>query len=261
MQAQKLIVGKAGAKRSFATKDAQSVPRPIRNTRSSTSVEQAVPDLNAGDGTNSSNDSSEPTQDTSKTSDNKPAGSLSVTEHGLKKYKRVRKFKCKECNFVGNSRSEINNHHKGSHGKCYCNTCGKACNTPRMLSRHMYSHKEDLPYPCDDCEKHFAFSGQLKQHRFKHRTVAAFPCTQCEKRFMREGELVKHIKVHENIDRKCDNCDYVTKDPRNLKQHAKIHTDDFPYSCALCLKPFRFWMQRKRHVCEGPVRSSSLEYE
>ena len=144
LRAQKFIVGSACGKRSFVTKDSQSAPIPVRNTRSSKSVGQAVPDLNAEDGTNSSNDSSEPIQNTSKTANTKRTGSLSVTEHGLKKYKRVRKFKCKECDFVGNSRREINNHHKGTHSKCYCNTCGKACNTPSTLSRHMYSHKEDL---------------------------------------------------------------------------------------------------------------------
>ena len=188
MRAQKIIVGKAGGKRSFATKDSKSTPRPVRNTRCSNLPDEgATADTgdNAGEGTKSSNAEQNLDQETSETTGMKPVGSLSVTKHGLKKFKRVHKFKCKECDFVGNSHREINNHHKSSHSKCYCNTCGKACNTPSTLSWHMYSHNEDLSYPCEDCEKRFAFSGQLKQHRFKHWTVATFPCSQCEKRFMR----------------------------------------------------------------------------
>ena len=95
-------------------------------------------------------------------------GKLSVTKHELKKYKRMRRFSCKLCETVTGSRKEINEHHKVSHDKCYCKICGKACNIPSTLEQHLYSHHENLPFPCADCDDRFAFASQLKQHRFKH---------------------------------------------------------------------------------------------
>ena len=108
-------------------------------------------------------------------------GKLSVTKHELKKYKRLWKFPCKLCETVAESRKEINDYHKANHEKCYCKTCGTACNTPSMLECHQCSHCENLPFECKDCDAKFAFVGQLKQHRFKHHKVAVFACMKCLK--------------------------------------------------------------------------------
>ena len=143
-----------------------------------------------------------------------------------------------------------------SHEKCYCKTCGKACNTPCTLERHMYSHRDNLPFPCTDCDAKFAFAGQLKQHRFKHCKVATFACSKCLKHYMREGKLVKHVKTHDNINYRCSKSKYTMLDPCNLKQHQCIHTDELPYMCPQCYKQFHFWMQKKRHKCEPPVAST-----
>ena len=185
-----------------------------------------------------------------------PIGNLSVTKHGLKKFKRIKKFACKLCNTVTNSRREINDHHKTSHKKCYCETCGKACNTPSTLKRDMYSHCDSLPFLCTDCDAKFAFTGQLKQHRFKHCKVAAFTCSKCPNHYMREGKLVKHVKTHDNINYKCSKCKYTTLDPWNLKQHQRIHSDELPCMCLQCYKQFCFWMQKQQHKCEPPVDST-----
>ena len=125
------------------------------------------------------------------------------------------------------------------------NVCGKAYNTPSTLAQHVYSLREELPFPCSDCELKFAFEGQLKQHHFKHCTLSAFPCSKCDKTYKREGEPIKHLKVHDNKTYSCMECKYSTKDPRNLKQHAKLHMESFPYMCNSCNKFFRFWMQKK----------------
>ena len=127
-----------------------------------------------------------------------PLGQLSATHHSLCKPKKDCKFKCKECEYVASSCKEANDHHKDQHDKCYCSIYKKACNTPSTLAHHVYSHKEDLCFPCSDCHQKFAFEGHLKQHHFKHYTLTAFPCSKCDKSYKHEGELVKHLKVHEN---------------------------------------------------------------
>ena len=189
-----------------------------------------------------------------------PLGRLSVTHHGLHKPKKDRRFKCKECKFVATSHKESNDHHKDKHDKCYCNICGKAWNTPSTLAPHVYSHRDELPFPCSDYELKFAFEGQLKQHRFKHHTLSAFPCSKCDKTYKQEGKLIKHLKVHENKTYSCTDCKYSTQDPRNLKHHVKLHMDSFPYMCDSCNKFFRFWMQKKHHVFLGSANTSSEEF-
>ena len=170
--------------------------------------------------TNKDNTSVSPNDTPSLPMNDKPAplGRLSVTHHGLRKPKKDHRFKCKECDFVATSRKELNDHHKEKHDKCYCNICGKACNTPSTLARHVYSHRDELPFPYGDCDLKFAFEGQLKQHCFKHHTLSAFPCSKCDKTYKQEGELIKHLKVHENKTNSCTDCKYTTKDLRNLKQ-------------------------------------------
>ena len=142
----------------------------------------------------------------------------------------------------------------------FATRCGRSCNTPSTLERHMYTHSENRPHVCRTCGERFAFEGEYKQHRFKHRRIAAFPCNQCEKRFMRKGELVKHVVVHKNILQKCPDCDYSSYDPRNLTKHRKSHEDDLTYLCKKCNAMFKYWMQRARHECIIPPRSLSPEF-
>ena len=110
----------------------------------------------------------------------RPRGQLDVKHHGLRKFKKVRKFRCKLCDTVYMTRKVVNDHHKQNHDKCICNTCGKKC-TPSTLACHKYSHQEEKKHVCRNCGKKFAFSGQLKQHRFIHRRISHFGCDKCSK--------------------------------------------------------------------------------
>ena len=197
---------------------------------------------------------------TNRTSSSATRGELVVLHHRLKKHKKIRKFRCKLCNYVTCLRKDANRHHKANHGKCICHKCGRSCNTPSTLERHMYTHSENRPHVCRTCGERFAFEGEYKQHRFKHRHIAAFPCNQCEKRFMCKGELVKHVVVHKKILQKCPDCDYSSYDPRNLTKHRKSHEDDLTYLCKKCNVMFKYWMQCARHECIIPPRSLSPEF-
>ena len=110
-----------------------------------------------------------------------PKGQLDVTHHGLHKFKRVCKFKCKLCDSVYSSRKAVNDHHKQNHDKCICNICGKKCNTLSTLAHHKYSHQDEKKHICRNCSERFTFSGQLKQHRFIHRRISHFGCDKCPK--------------------------------------------------------------------------------
>ena len=234
----------------------RSTPKPVSNIKPSAGKKGASQDMNG-------KNNQTPVSNASTTIDDSKSlkGNLRVSHHGIIKCKKIRKFRCKICDILVNSCKEANDHHKKYHGKCFCSKCGKQCNTLSTLDRHMYTHWEDKKHICRTCGEAFTFEGEWKQHRFKHCRVAMFPCTHCIKRFKREGELVKHLKVHENKTYSCSSCKYTTQDPRNLKQHEKVHTDDLPYLCTVCNHVFKHWMQRKRHECVPMKRLSSPEFD
>ena len=186
---------------------------------------------------------------------------MDLKHHSLCKFKKVCKFRCKLCDTVCLSRKAANDHHKQNHDKCICNICGKKCNTPSTLAHHKYSHQEEKKQVCRNCGEKFAFSGQLKQHRFTHHRISHFGCNKCPKRFKRKGELTIHLVKNENKVWSCAQCEYKTDDPCNLKQHMKLHSDHLPYQCDKCLKFFQFWMQQKRHTCDGLKVSSDTDTE
>ena len=147
--------------------------------------------------------------------------------------------------------AEANEHYKNNHPPVKCTQCPKVCSTPCTLARHMYLHS-DLKYPCHRCEQRFAFESELRVHKFKHRRIRMFKCVHpnCHKTYFSEGELNQHVKVHDNIDHKCDHegCNYSSPDVRLLRSHECTHKDFFRFYCCTCQKGFKYHTQWKRHV-------------
>ena len=136
--------------------------------------------------------------------------------------------------------------------------------TPSSYARHRYNHEEPR-HPCPDCDKSFYFEGQLKQHRTTHLKTPVHKCNRgkCEHRFMNRPDLLKHVRTHTNKPRKCDQCEYVTTDPRLYRNHQQLHTDVMPFQCNECKKLFKHCNQLRRHRLNPKLctkRSSSPEY-
>ncbi|ESN91886.1 hypothetical protein HELRODRAFT_90251, partial [Helobdella robusta] len=51
-----------------------------------------------------------------------------------------------------------------SEDKNKCSTCGKICLKPSILLKHMRSHTNERPYPCDDCGLSFKTKSNLYKH-------------------------------------------------------------------------------------------------
>ena len=179
-------------------------------------------------------------QDT--TNPKKSPGNLDTKEFGLKKWKRVQKFRCKMCGFTTTSQLEANKHYKATHPKLQCPQCPMTFNNPSWRQRHMYSHRE-LKYPCTRCGKHFPFESALANHRIVHQRHTTQKCNaeggSCDKWFYTIGDLNKHLKTHQNKVHQCFECSYTTYDPHYLKVHQYTHSNEEKYVCKKCGKLFQ----------------------
>ena len=177
-----------------------------------------------------------------------PKGSFAMENHGLKKYKPDRWFKCPVCGIHKGTMHRLNDHYKRRHKPLQCEKCEMVFNTPSGLSRHRYTHAEKGKR-CTDCGKCFHFESELAQHRIMHRKVPGFKCNygNCEWCFMNNPDLFKHIRTHKASLMHCEHCEYSTKDKCLLSNHLKMHSDDLPFKCDICGTRFRHRNQLRHH--------------
>ena len=177
-----------------------------------------------------------------------PKGKLIVTTHGVSAHTtRKRKFKCPDCDTVEPTRKMLNVHFKSTHDKLFCEECGQMFATPSALNRHMYIHTKEDQLKCSRCDETFPFPSDLKIHMVKHLKVPGFQCRygDCGKWFKHKGECDKHARTHTAADLKCDQCDYITKDIRNLRRHMMCHSDKKKLSCGNYGQLFKWHMEWK----------------
>ena len=131
-------------------------------------------------------------------------GDSDIKFKGFPKYKKPRKFTCKECNKSLGSQSELNAHHIQEHQLVKCPDCTKTFATPSTLAHHSYSHKT-LKYCCDHCSEKFAFQSALDRHLTSHRKHPTFVChhKDCGRAYFSNSGLIKHVWVHDRNIWKC----------------------------------------------------------
>ena len=175
-----------------------------------------------------------------------------------------RKFQCPDCDVVETTRKLLNVHFKATHDKLFCEECSQMFSTPSALDRHMYIHNKEEQLKCNHCEETFPFPSDLKTHMVKHLKVPGFQCSHgdCQKWFKHKGECDKHARTHMAADLNCDQCDYVTKDIRNLRRHMMCHSDKKTLSCGNCRQLFKWHMEQKCHLlkCVAPKQSLSPDF-
>ena len=169
-----------------------------------------------------------------------PKGSFAIENHGLKKYKPERWFKCPVCGIHKGTTHRLNDHYKRRHKPLQCDDCEMVFNTPSGLSHQKYTHAEKGKR-CMDCGKSFHFENELAQHHITHRKVHGFKCNygNCECRFINNPDLLKHIRTHKASLMHCEHCKYSTKDKCLLSNHLKMHSDDLLFKCDVCGSKFR----------------------
>ena len=102
---------------------------------------------------------------------------------------------------------------------------------------------------CRYCLKIFKDKYKLKNHMGIHENL--FVCDKCDKQFYSKQAIRKHKEeVHvlkPNTVFKCDICNLVLSNGRNLAQHKSIHETKEPLKCRLCSEEFNHSRNLRRH--------------
>ena len=192
----------------------------------------------------------DPPQTTEPNDDVTKKGSLKTKTYVLKKPEIKRSFKCSECNAVKSSIQKLNEHHRQRHNPQMCGVCNRTFALASSLTRHMYEH-EDKRFNCDSCDFSSHFASELEVHKINHRKNPSYQCmyANCGKWFRRKWDLNLHVQKHKGIELKCDHddCKFKTSTKKQLMEHQKKHTDDYPHECKICHKGFKYRSGLKRH--------------
>ena len=150
---------------------------------------------------------------------------------------KEKRFKCTRCPFVTHSRSSLTRHVRTVHEKsvkypCSHSGCNFVAVRSETLKRHAQTHERDsavrLPFACTfpDCSYRGRGADSVTRHiqvnHNKDRT-RDITCPLCPQTFWDKCAMRSHIKnIHtKEKDRKCSECDFVTRMSSALQHHFK----------------------------------------
>ena len=148
-------------------------------------------------------------------------GEFRTITHALKKKTEMKHtYKCRVCGVRKPSMHKLNNHHKTHHRPQMCGICNHVFSLASSLNHHMYSHDE-WRYQCEKCNYSCHFESELESHKITHRKTPTHKCmvANCDRWFKRKWELTSHVRTHDEDSLKCDECDFITKLEKHLKEH------------------------------------------
>ncbi|XP_047423814.1 zinc finger protein 596-like [Mugil cephalus] len=191
----------------------------------------------------------------------------------LEKRRRLQAWLCSVCGKTFNCRSRLKTHemiHTGVKPH-RCDLCPKAYMRSNDLEHHkktVHAEGAHRPQPpssllCHFCGKEFKGRSQLAVHFQSHTGERPHLCDICGRKFSRPYQLRRHkILVHANrgggssseddaaaVDApfSCTVCGKRLKSEALLAAHARIHTDDKPHRCGVCMRSFQTTSCLKQH--------------
>ena len=167
-------------------------------------------------------------------------------------YHQGKVYKCKECDYQANRKSNLGQHYKHKHlGIIHsCNQCEYTSKILSILKTHQKSHSEDYIIPeskstqfCPDCDTIFKNKASLYTHNKRMHTkvnqLKNSHCVLCGKRDMTKDQLINHNRTHkEKEPSSCTTCNkrFSSKDSLSIhfrKYHTERNTAKI-YSCDEC---------------------------
>lgn len=127
-------------------------------------------------------------------------------------------FGCKVCGKLFLSKERLEIHETVHREKLFvCQLCQKKFTLQKTLDKHLNTHIG--LYTCQICDYKAQTKYNLKMHENIHTSVKEHTCKDCEKMFSTLSSLRRHNRiVHQKLVLyRCDQCDYSTVQPSNLK--------------------------------------------
>ncbi|XP_058118289.1 zinc finger and BTB domain-containing protein 24-like [Anopheles ziemanni] len=196
---------------------------------------------------------------------------------GSERSKRYGTFPCETCGDVLNTFAALCLHRykhetalaagkdKKEKVEKICHVCGKIFKSARSLNKHLAIHSDEKKYVCQICDKSFAGKRYLRNHLDVHSDSKRHECVTCGKKFMTSISLRNHRETHKPnyLRQQCMICPKRFAHPYRLRKHMMVHTDEFPYSCEICLSVFRKACQLNRHMEKGhgPPQCTTVQPE
>lgn len=164
-----------------------------------------------------------------------------------------------------------------------CNKCDRVFRKQNHLNSHItYTHLDEFPYQCDQCDKGFVIKENYDAHLLSHTKpdVLPYKCGKCEKSFANKKHLYYHNFKHTPLGsfsakyktHRCKICLRTFESADNLQEHRiqfhnrkrnnikiTINAEGL-YECDLCLKTYGHVIALKQHIrkTHGPKNLCSL---
>ena len=127
-----------------------------------------------------------------------------------------------------------------------CDFCGNTFRCVGTLrihceKEHNTTSEAQAEYPCPECDQTFGTKNKIIHHIKMMHLKLTFACEKCGKPFDGKLGLMQHMmKVHDKEGKRvqCDVCQMWISDKACLKDHARTHTGEKPYTCTFCDKTF-----------------------
>ncbi|XP_044749419.1 zinc finger protein 8-like [Coccinella septempunctata] len=159
--------------------------------------------------------------------------------------KSADEYKCDQCPRSYRMKYKLEEHKNKEHigaRKHICHICDKKFFTAKDMRSHInMTHKKLRPHKCDHCQKGFSSKYALKTHIRQHTNEAPYKCSICAEGFRQNVSLRTHMKSKHNIeeDKKfpCEFCSKSFISYFALKVHLRLHNDN-NYKCDDCQEYF-----------------------
>ena len=105
-----------------------------------------------------------------------------------------------------------------------CSICGLLLNTRKLKIHFKERHPEvSLDVECELCDKWFPDTSHLNRHNLVvHTEFKRFECDICDYKAKLSETLREHMRIHNNNFFECPNCDFGSPRERELTKHRCV---------------------------------------
>ena len=179
-------------------------------------------------------------------------------------HEKTRIESCDQCDYKCTVKDSLKQHIKSVHSgeKFFCKHCEKQFNCKSDMNRHIRTFHSDEVYPCPDCSKQFPQKRYLKEHlqtrscnkalESKNKKLISedLICSYCGYTTADSRTLERHVNgVHlkEGLT-KCDQCEYSSIRPDDVKRHIEHKHIGKQYICEICSKICKWKSDLDQHM-------------